>query len=131
MNSTEYNREYYAKHREEIKARSRAWRNANPTRAAVSDKAWTKANSKKSAFCDQKGHAKTRGIPFLFTFDQWVEWWGDDYAKRGRTRDALQMCRHGDIGPYAPWNVYKATLIQNLNDIKEHNLVYFKKNDGT
>lgn len=59
------------------------------------------------AFQMHRWNAKRRGIPFLFTFDQWVAWWmtGDRWSRRGRTKDALVMARPGDTGPYSPSNV--------------------------
>lgn len=66
------------------------------------------------AFRTQKNNAAKRGIPFLFTHEQWVEWWGDDILKRGRCMGDLVMSRRGDAGPYSPENVYKNTQAGNL-----------------
>ena len=67
-------------------------------------------------FWSARQHAKRRGIDFQFTGDEWITWWGDDFHKRGRSMDSLQMCRYNDTGPYHPDNVYKATTQQNLRD---------------
>jgi hypothetical protein len=42
-----------------------------------------------------------RGTPFLFTFEQWSEWWltDDRWSRRGRKAGQLQMDRKGDSGP--------------------------------
>lgn len=50
------------------------------------------------------------------TFDEWLEWWGDDLDKRGRHRDSLVMARHGDKGPYALGNIKKITARANLDE---------------
>ena len=55
-----------------------------------------------------------RGIPFLFTFEQWSEWWltDDRWSRRGRKAGQLQMGRKGNSGPYSPDNVECATKEQ-------------------
>ncbi|MEE8323507.1 MAG: hypothetical protein V3R57_07790, partial [Candidatus Bathyarchaeia archaeon] len=68
-----------------------------------------------NAYIDQKQGAKRRGIEFLLSFDEWLDWWGDDVTRRGRKRTSLQMCRYDDTGPYALWNIYKATQDENHN----------------
>lgn len=57
----------------------------------------------------QKCTAKYRGIEWQFTYDQWIDWWGDDIANRGCRRGQLVMARNGDVGPYHPDNVRKIT----------------------
>lgn len=74
---------------------------------------WRAANPKALAFCRQRTHASQRGIEWLLTQQEWIDWWGNDFKKRGRAKDALQMCRYGDNGPYAIGNIYKATLAEN------------------
>jgi hypothetical protein len=64
----------------------------------------------------QKTYAKNRGIGWHFTFEEWVAWWGEDIDKRGNTKDSLVMARTGDIGPYHPDNVRKATLSENTQE---------------
>lgn len=61
-------------------------------------------------YYDHKKHAKDRGVQFLFSFDEWVEWWhrnlGDDWLKkRGNRKGKYVMARYGDEGPYAFYNV--------------------------
>ena len=70
-------------------------------------------NKIKAAFEMQRYRAAYRGIDFLFTFEEWLEWWGDDIDKRGSGKNGLCMARNGDIGPYASWNVRKATISEN------------------
>jgi hypothetical protein len=55
----------------------------------------------------QKQSAKARGIEWLFTFETWWEVWerSGKYDKRGCRTGQYVMARHGDTGPYAPWNV--------------------------
>lgn len=75
---------------------------------------WRLKNKQRSAYLDQKNNAQKRGIDFLFSFDEWVEWWGDDFDKRGCKLGELVMARAGDCGPYSPANVHKATCSENL-----------------
>jgi hypothetical protein len=61
------------------------------------------------AYQSQKSNAKRRGIGFLLTFEQWLEWWGDDLEKRGVGQFSLQMQRKADTGPYELGNIRKGT----------------------
>ena len=88
----------------------------HPTHTLNVMRAWRRAHPKEAAFQNQKVTAKHRGIPFLFTFEEWVEWWGDDFALRGRKGHELVMARNGDIGPYAIGNVTKTTASKNCKD---------------
>lgn len=57
--------------------------------------------------------AKERGIDWKFTYDTWIEWWGEDFALRGCRSNQLVMARNGDTGPYHPDNVHKVTAREN------------------
>lgn len=59
--------------------------------------------------------AKQRGIEWHFTYESWIEWWGDDIVKRGPYKGQLVMARNNDIGPYHPDNVYKSTSSDNCS----------------
>ncbi len=67
----------------------------------------------RTAYARQVSGAKRRGVGWEITFEQWLEWWGADLALRGSGPDDLQMCRHGDEGPYALGNIYKGTKREN------------------
>jgi hypothetical protein len=75
---------------------------------------WRQKNKHRSAYLDQKNNAESRGIDFLFSFDAWVEWWGDDIDRRGCNLGQLVMARHGDSGPYCRDNVRKLTCSENM-----------------
>lgn len=74
------------------------------------------------AFLQQRWLAKKRrNIEFHFSYEEWVSWWkhnlGDDwFTKRGRKSGQYVMARHGDKGPYAPWNVKCIMVEQNLQE---------------
>jgi hypothetical protein len=70
----------------------------------------------KGAYGSQKRSALRRGIGWDFTYDTWLEWWGEDITKRGRGSNDLCMARTGDTGPYAPWNVRKAKMAENISE---------------
>jgi hypothetical protein len=63
----------------------------------------------KQAYRNQKYGAKRRGIEWQLTFEQWLEFWGDDLPERGRGRHNLSMQRPCDSGPYALGNIRKGT----------------------
>lgn len=72
----------------------------------------------KKQYGEQKRTATYRGIEWQFTYDTWIEWWGDDITKRGCKRGCLVMARNGDIGPYHPDNVRKITHGENVIEAK-------------
>jgi hypothetical protein len=76
-------------------------------------------------FSVSKNDAKRRGIEFLFTFEEWRDWWltDDRWPRRGRGGDKLVMARNGDTGPYAPWNVHCCTYEQNQAEISRESYV--------
>lgn len=61
------------------------------------------------AYDNQRRRAEWAGIGWEFTFESWLEWWGEDLFKRGVGRDQLSMQRIADSGPYSPSNVRKGT----------------------
>lgn len=65
------------------------------------------------AFSVQRHNAGRRGIEWELTFEQWLEWWGDDIERRGVHPGDLQMQRIADAGPYALGNIKKGTPKQN------------------
>lgn len=71
----------------------------------------------RKAYRTQKSGASKRGIEWLFTsFEQWLEWWGDDIYNRGHCRGQLVMARYNDIGPYHPGNVRKLPCEHNVSE---------------
>ena len=70
------------------------------------------------AYNSQKCSAKQRNIEWHFTYDTWVNWWGEDITKRGRKTGQLVMSRYNDTGPYHPDNVCK--LPQEKNAAEGH-----------
>jgi hypothetical protein len=64
-------------------------------------------------YAAQKNRADSRGVKWEFTFEEWLEFWGDDLRRRGRGYGGLSMARVLDKGPYAPWNVFKADSVEN------------------
>src|SRR5271166_3601680 len=69
--------------------------------------------SLKQKYSTQKRRALMRGIDWLFTFDSWLDWWGDDLIFRGQRVGSLQMQRIADEGPYSPQNCRKGVPKQN------------------
>ncbi|PRE20310.1 hypothetical protein [Burkholderia multivorans] len=65
------------------------------------------------AFNLQRHNAGRRGIGWELTFEQWLEWWGEDIERRGVGPDRLQMQRIADAGPYAIGNIKKGVPKQN------------------
>ena len=94
----QYMKEYRQKNKAKILAYKQQWRKDNDL--------WHKYKS-------QENMAATRGIEWQFDFETWVDWWGKDISKRGRSADSLVMARIGDQGPYHPENVEKLTFKEN------------------
>ena len=76
-------------------------------------KRWQADNPKKAAYNYQKAAANRRGIEWCFSFDEWVEWWGSDFDRRGSFAGGLVMARFGDSAPYSVENCYKCTMAEN------------------
>lgn len=72
-------------------------------------------------FRGQQRAAARRGIPFLFSFEEWWAWWQVDnrWARRGVRKDCLVMARKGDRGPYSPENVTCKTQHENRQESAE------------
>lgn len=62
----------------------------------------------------QRLQAKQRGVEWLFTLDNWKDFWGEKLAFRGVKQDELCCCRYNDEGPYSPQNCYIDTNGENL-----------------
>src|SRR5258708_22481690 len=69
-------------------------------------------------FKEQKAQAKQRGIPFLFTFDEWRGYWlaSGHVRERGVRRGQYVMSRPGDKGPYDVGNVSIIKVEQNSRE---------------
>jgi len=74
----------------------------------------------KSQFWNQMSQAKARNIPFLFTFEEWLQIWLDSghYHERGIGKDKYCMSRYNDTGPYSVNNVFIQTISKNSRDQK-------------
>jgi hypothetical protein len=75
----------------------------------------------RSLWYDHKYRSRKRGIDFLFSFEDWANWWeeqlGHDWLSlRGCKPDQYVMARKGDKGPYSRDNVYCCTNRQNALD---------------
>lgn len=72
----------------------------------------------KKQFLGQKHNAKLRGIEFLFTYEEWLNWWiaTGKLEQRGKGRGKYCMMRKNDIGPYSIDNVFCGTIEQNSHD---------------
>jgi hypothetical protein len=64
----------------------------------------------------QKSNARTRGISFMLTFEQWMAIWTESgkLEQRGRGAEKFCMCRIGDVGPYEVENVFIGTGRENV-----------------
>ena len=92
----------------------------------------------KRMFNSQKANAAKRGIEWLFSFDDWLEFWGEDLEKRGVGHDMLCMMRFGDTGPYSKENTRKgyardnaktAGVIRRGKNIKECTKLHQSQDD--
>ncbi len=99
----------------EKRARDKARYAADPELYKRRSKAYRAKRPRYNAYIDQRQAAKRRGVEFNLTFEEWLEWWGDDIKLRGVKRNCLQMCRYDDVGPYELGNIYKATQDENHN----------------
>lgn len=82
-------------------------------RAMPSDRFKRYRHTDKGRFTRHKANAKRRGVPFLFTFEDWLGCW----RASGYWRvPGYVMCRLGDVGAYERGNVYIGTVRSNTRD---------------
>jgi hypothetical protein len=69
-------------------------------------------------FNAQARQAKARGIPFLFTFEEWCYIWEQSgkWELRGSKKGEYCMSRKGDTGPYAIDNVFIQLHSNNVSE---------------
>lgn len=72
----------------------------------------------KKAYDDQKRHAEDRKIPWLFSYEDWLEMWlvSGHWYSRGKSKGQYQMCRKGDTGAYSKRNCFIGTVEENQAD---------------
>lgn len=77
------------------------------------------------AYVSQRNNAKRRGIGWELTVWQWWTIWQESghWEQRGRGQGYC-MCRHGDTGPYATWNVFIALAAENSSNRAEKKSPY-------
>lgn len=77
----------------------------------------------KRAFQTHKNNARTRGILFLLTFEEWVQIWQQSghLGEWGKFKGQYNMARFGDAGPYAIGNV-KIILCEENHKEMRHKL---------
>jgi hypothetical protein len=66
----------------------------------------------------QRANAEARGIQFLLTFEEWLEWWRSTgkMTERGRHREEYVMARKGDEWAYELGNIECVTASRNCID---------------
>ncbi len=75
----------------------------------------------RNRYWEAKHSAKTRGIQFLLTFDEWWNIWNESgkYNQRGCKKGQYVMSRKGpDIGPYEIGNVFIQTNSANVSEAR-------------
>lgn len=74
-------------------------------------------------FTEQKAVAKRRGIPFLFSFDEWLQIWktSGHLNNRGRKKGMYCMARLGDKGGYEKDNIEIILHAKNAGDARRRN----------
>lgn len=102
----------YANYEDHLKnSKARYERDRDTWRRRAAD--WAAKNKKRKCWLDQRATSKRRGVEFNLTFEEYCEFWGDDFEKKGRKYDDLCMGRYDDDGPYEVGNIYKCTNREN------------------
>ena len=72
----------------------------------------------RSQWRQHKGNAKTRGVPFLLTFDEWwTVWkWSGKWHQRGTHEGQYCMSRFRDRGAYEIGNVFINLFARNTSE---------------
>lgn len=103
------------------------WIEARPARElkALNDKLLLEPERLcREAYQMQKSNARTRGIPWRFSYEEWVLWWESHLGSkwmdlRGCLSHQYVMARPGDRGPYSPENVQ---CVKSGDNVREANL---------
>ena len=74
---------------------------------------WVARNRKRKNWLDQRATSKARGVDFNLTFEEYCEFWGNDFHRKGRGKKDLCMGRYDDAGAYEVGNIYKCTNAEN------------------
>lgn len=74
---------------------------------------WVDANKKRKRWLDQRATSKKRGVDFNLSFEEYCEFWGDNFHKKGRRMTELCMGRYDDKGAYEVGNIYQCTNAEN------------------
>ena len=77
---------------------------------------WTIPKAARRPYIQHRTNARKRGILWEFTLPTWWAVWAASGKFAERRRGGFGMARHGDAGPYAPWNVYICPNSQNIKD---------------
>ncbi len=67
---------------------------------------------RREAYQVQVRNARRRSIEFMFSYEEWLDFWEGDLEQRGV--NGLVMARKGDVGPYSVENCYIITAQQNI-----------------
>lgn len=99
-------------------------RRKEAARAACKARAMDPVTRKrKDKFFIQKDAARTRGIEWKLTFEEWGKIWEESghWEERGQSSNQYCMARFGDKGPYSINNVKIITTRENLLERKANN----------
>jgi hypothetical protein len=73
-------------------------------------------SSPRSRFIQRRARAKQRGIPFMLSYQQWLDIWGDKLPLRGRGLGRLCMASRRDRGGYQRHRVEIIADNKNVED---------------
>ena len=73
----------------------------------------TSIDIRRLRYNQHKASAKSRGIEFDLTFDEWWAIWAEHFNQRGRRSHEMNMCRTRDEGGYSVGNVRIDTSASN------------------
>lgn len=95
----EAQRRYRARHPEKARQRVRDWNARNREASAAASKRWSHENRARSHFLQLRGNAKSRGVEFALTFEEFEALLAPMTCSV--TRLALAH-REGERGPFSP-----------------------------
>ncbi len=127
----EYFKEYYIKNKEKMIESSKAYNKANPDKIKEAMDKWVSKNPDKFAYISHKGLAKSRGVPFELTFEEWYNWWlsTGHYHERGKKKGQYVMARFNDDGAYSLDNIKCILHSENVSEGYKHRECKRSKNN--
>lgn len=109
-----YAKQYREANREKLNIGNREYRVKNKQALSLYNREYRQ--TPKGRYVEQKTQAKSRGIPWEISFEDWWTIWQESGHWEHRGSGKYMMCRTGDSGPYSIENVRIDSATGNIRE---------------